>query len=104
MVKLSELLPDLRRKSELILDIADALGAGIYLSGTGGGKLYNDEPLFAEHHLQLKYSDFQHPVYPQLWGDFEPNLSILDALFNCGPEVRSFLNIKNHPSLKAIQD
>jgi hypothetical protein len=30
------------------------------------------------------YQDFQHPVYPQLWGDFLSHMSAIDLLFNCG--------------------
>ena len=32
------------------------------------------------------------PVYPQQWGDFLPNMSALDLLFNCGPESRHYLS------------
>jgi hypothetical protein len=30
--------------------------------------------------------EWRAPVYPQLDGDFIPDLSILDLLLNCGPE------------------
>jgi hypothetical protein len=30
------------------------------------------------------WQDFVHPVYPQLHGPFEPYLSIVDLVFNCG--------------------
>jgi hypothetical protein len=29
--------------------------------------------------------EFEAPIYPQRYGRFEPNLSIVDLLFNCGP-------------------
>jgi hypothetical protein len=32
------------------------------------------------------------PVYPQLWGDFIANLSVLDLIFNCGDAARPILN------------
>ncbi|RMG61156.1 MAG: hypothetical protein D6715_14220 [Calditrichaeota bacterium] len=90
-VRLSQLLSSFGQKSQLIVDICTALGAGIYLSGTGGGREYNDEALLKANGIELRYSDFVHPVYPQLWGDFVPNLCILDLLFNCGPESRTIL-------------
>jgi len=31
------------------------------------------------------------PVYPQLWGDFIPNLSALDLALNCGPRAGDIL-------------
>ncbi len=40
--------------------------------------------LFEEEDVKLKYSEFQHPVYNQLWGDFIPNLSVIDFIFNAG--------------------
>ena len=31
------------------------------------------------------------PPYPQLWGAFEPNVSIIDLLLNTGAEAPRFL-------------
>ncbi|MDZ7771422.1 MAG: WbqC family protein [Balneolaceae bacterium] len=91
LVRLSELLDEFGEKTQLIADLCEALGAGVYLSGTGGGKEYNDDELLAEHGIELRYSKFEHPEYPQLWGDFESHLSVIDLLFNCGPESRELL-------------
>jgi hypothetical protein len=90
-LRLSKILSNYGKKTELIIDIAKEINGGIYLSGTGGGYDYNDQQLLSENNIILRYSDFKHPVYPQLWGDFEPNLSILDLLFNCGPESPKIL-------------
>lgn len=89
--RLSELGDDFGEKTELIVDICREVGAGAYLSGTGGGKEYNDEQLLASHGIELRYSDFEHPEYPQLWDGFESHLSVIDMLFNCGPESRELL-------------
>lgn len=83
-VFLSDLLTEFGQKTDLIIDICQALGANVYLSGTGGGKEYNDEQKLKQHGISLVYSDFKHPVYQQLWGEFVPNLSIVDLLFNHG--------------------
>lgn len=93
-VKLSDVLLTFGQKTDLIIDICNALEADIYLSGTGGGKVYNDEEKLSENGIKLIYNEFNHPVYPQLWEGFTPNLSILDLLFNCGRE--SILWIKNN--------
>jgi len=90
-VRLSNILKTTRKKNELIIDICKKIGAETYLSGTGGGKEYNDENLLNQHGIKLVYNDFKHPVYPQLWGDFIPNLSIIDLLFNCGPQSKTVL-------------
>jgi len=93
IVLLSDLLHDFGQKTDLIVDVCKALDADTYLSGTGGGKAYNDEAVMKQHGIRLVYSDFVHPVYPQFWGDFIPNLSILDLLFNCGEESRKILQL-----------
>jgi WbqC-like protein family len=90
-VRLSELLPSFGRKTELIVDVCRALEADAYLSGSGGGRDYNDEALLQEHGIDLRYDEFEQPEYPQLWGDFEPNLSVLDLLLNCGPASRALV-------------
>ncbi len=90
-MRLSEMLDNFGQKTDLIVDICKQLGADTYLSGVGGGKEYNDEETLNQNGIRLVYSKFEHPVYPQLWGDFVSHLSVLDALFNCGPETREFL-------------
>ena len=79
---------DLNVKGEstrLLVSIVKAVGGDVYLSGFGGAK-YQEEELFKQEGIELQYYEFNHPVYPQLWSDFVPNLSIIDLLFNCGPE------------------
>jgi hypothetical protein len=90
-VRLSELLPSFGQKTELIVDVCRALDADAYLSGSGGGRDYTDEALLKEHGIELRYDEFESPEYPQLWGDFEPNLSVLDLLLNCGPASRELV-------------
>lgn len=90
-IRLTDLLEDYGEKTQLIIDICKAAGADTYLSGTGGGKEYNDEKLLNEHDIELIYSDFKHPEYDQLWGDFESHLSIIDLLMNHGRESRKIL-------------
>lgn len=69
--------------TELLVNICKAVGADTYLSGPSG-KEYMDEELFEKEGINLRYSDFKHPVYTQLWGDFTPNMSIIDLIFNEG--------------------
>jgi WbqC-like protein len=85
-VLLSELLSAFGQKNELIGEICHALGADVYLSGSGGGREYADAAALAALGVDLRFDEYEPAVYPQLWGDFEPRLSVLDALFNCGVE------------------
>lgn len=93
--RLSSILKDFGQKSDLIIDICEQLNARVYLSGDGGGKDYNDEALLKENGIMLEYLNFKHPQYNQLWGEFVPNLSILDLLFNHGKESRDIILSEN---------
>jgi hypothetical protein len=78
---------DIRTTStQRIIDICKKLNADTYLSGTGG-KDYMDESLFAANGIRLVYQEFKHPVYGQVFEGFEPCMSIIDHLFNCGPDL-----------------
>jgi hypothetical protein len=90
-VRLSELDGVSGAKAELVLEVCLAVGADVYLSGSGGGRDYNDEELLASRGIELRYDEYVYPEHPQLWGPFEPNLSILDMLLNCGPASRELV-------------
>jgi hypothetical protein len=83
-----------RGPTNVNLTICRLLGADEYLSGAFG-KQYLDEAQFAEHGIRVRYQDFQHPVYPQLWGDFVPNMSVIDLLFNCGDASLNIIHQAN---------
>ena len=55
-VRLSDTVQSAHQKTDLIVDICSALGADAYLSGTGGGRDYNDEELLREprHRASLR--------------------------------------------------
>ena len=52
---------------------------------------YLDQNLFREADIELEFFKVPPPVYPQLWGDFIPNLSAFDLLFNGGPKAHDIL-------------
>lgn len=86
----SDLKQDFGNKNERNRNIVSYLGGEIYLSGIGA-KAYNSESHFTERQIKLVYQDFKHPIYPQRFGSFVPNLSIIDMLFNCGPETMDII-------------
>jgi hypothetical protein len=79
--------------SERLAAICKSLGANTYLSGAGGREYLNLEA-FHNKEITVIFQEFKHPVYPQLYGDFIPNLSLLDLLFNCGPDSLNVLEGK----------
>lgn len=70
-------------REQKIVDICIALDGSIYYSGTGA-RAYQNENNFSENGLELRYSSFKVFQYPQLWGDFQSNVTIVDYLMNCG--------------------
>jgi len=84
LIRASELNVE-EKSTQLLINIVKKLEGQTYLSGYGGRE-YQEEHLFREAGITLQYYDFKSPVYPQLWEDFIPKLSIIDLLFNCGPE------------------
>jgi hypothetical protein len=71
------------KNSELVLAQCKKLNADVYLSGNGA-RGYLDVPKFEQENIKVVFQDFNHPTYPQLYGDFAPNLSIVDYLFCTG--------------------
>lgn len=82
-------------KEEKILDICDTLNCKIYYSGTGA-KVYQDEDNFGLRGIELRYSKFQPFEYPQLWGAFQVNVTVLDYLMNCGYDWDNVMRHQNN--------
>jgi len=70
-------------KEEKVLDVLTELDATIYYSGIGAAA-YQNQTDFTERGIELRYSTFKPFIYPQFWGEFESNISILDYLMHCG--------------------
>jgi len=77
--------------SELLAAICREVGADTYLSGFGGKGYMEKEP-FERSAVKVRDYDFAHPEYRQLWGEFVPNLSVVDLLFNEGSRSLNILN------------
>jgi hypothetical protein len=70
-------------RNDRIISICKHFGADIYLSGQGARK-YNDPEAYARENISIQYQEFIQPGYPQINGNFIPNLSVIDGLFNTG--------------------
>lgn len=75
----------IRNKSDRIIDMCQKLHASSYVFGKLG-RAYADFETFQAAGIKVYFQDYQHPTYPQIHGDFAPNLSIIDLLFNMGPD------------------
>ncbi len=83
-------------KSEKLIHICNQLRADTYLSGPSAQD-YLDLSLFNKNNIEVTWMDYRdYPPYSQQFGDFNPNLSIIDLLFNEGLNAKEFLKSKNH--------
>jgi hypothetical protein len=77
--------------NERLLALCAELGATHYLSGPAA-KAYLDVGQFAASGVQVEWMSYEgYAPYRQLGDDFEPRLSIVDALFNAGEAALSCL-------------
>jgi hypothetical protein len=89
-ISLSSALDIEEKSTKRLINIVEKVGGTHYLTGTGS-RDYLDEDLFRRSGLSLEWQNFQHPQYDQLYGDFIPYLSVLDLVFNCGPESKDIV-------------
>ncbi|MBI3099098.1 MAG: WbqC family protein [Planctomycetes bacterium] len=72
--------------TDLVVDLCRKSGGDVYLSGRHG-RDYLEPGKFAAAGIGLEFQEYAHPVYRQAHeGPFVPDLSIVDLLFNHGPE------------------
>lgn len=77
--------------TERLLELCIAVGATRYVSGPAA-KNYLDIQMFQRHGIEVSWMDYSgYEAYPQLWGAFDPSLSIVDLLLNTGPNAKQFL-------------
>jgi len=68
-----------------LVNICKHCGADVFYEGASGAN-YIEPAAFERHGVKVQFQDYKHPVYSQLHGAFEPYMSCVDLLFNCGPE------------------
>lgn len=85
-------------KSDLVLDMCVKLKATTYIFGEQG-KNYADAPSFRRNGIDIRFQEYVHPRYRQLFGAFEPYMSVVDLLFNEGPASRAVLMSGNAASV-----
>lgn len=75
------------QKLERLLELVTKAGAERYISGPAA-KDYIESARFAELGIELVWKDYSgYPEYPQRFPPFDHGVSILDLLFNVGPDA-----------------
>ena len=78
-------------KTERLADLCRQAGATDYVSGPAA-RDYIEPEVFADYGIGLHWFDYAgYPDYPQLWGPFVHEVSVVDLLFNCGDEAPRYM-------------
>ena len=77
--------------SEKILQLVKQLGGTVYITGHGARNYLNHE-LFERNGIIVEYMDYKRTPYPQLYGRFNPHVSILDLIANVGYRGKDWIH------------
>lgn len=78
-------------KTERLVDLCRQAKAVEYISGPAA-KDYLNEDTFKLNDLTLTWFSYSgYESYPQLWGEFNHGVTILDLLFNCGDHAAKYM-------------
>ncbi len=83
-------------KTDRLVNLCRQARATKYLSGpTARG--YIDPSAFEKAGIQLEYFDYSgYPEYPQIYEPFDHYVSVLDLIFNVGPEATRYMKSFNN--------
>jgi hypothetical protein len=78
-------------KTARLVAVCQKYGATVYYTGPAA-KTYLEEDLFAAAGICVHYCDYSgYPGYEQLHGPFVHEVSVLDLMFNTGPDFRKYM-------------
>lgn len=78
-------------KTERLLSICEQAGGTRYVSGPAA-RDYLDESMFESRGVAVEWMDYSdYPEYPQLHGDFEHGVSVLDLMLQVGSDTPRFM-------------
>jgi hypothetical protein len=79
------------KKGDRVIELLKKANAEYYLSGPAA-KDYINEKVFKENNISLEWMDYSnYPEYTQLYPPFEHFVSIIDLIFNEGPNTLNFM-------------
>lgn len=78
-------------KDQLLASICKELQANEYISPPGSSGYLKESKEFSNINVPVKYFNYNHPTYQQLYGDFLSHMSVIDMIMCCGSEKSSEL-------------
>jgi len=76
--------------TDRLISLLGKVGATTYVSGPSA-RDYLDEAQFRRNGIRLEYKSYDYAPYPQPWGPFVGEVSVLDLIANVGPAARDHL-------------
>lgn len=85
-------------KADLLASLCKEVGATEYISVPGSKNYLDESSAFEDIGVPVRYFNYRHPEYPQLFGNFLSHMSVIDMLFNCGEQssdlIRSGIKVE----------
>ncbi len=76
------------QRSALLVALCQEVGSEHYLSTPGAADyLREEQAVFHDAGIAVSFHRYEHPIYPQIGTGFEPYASVIDLLFQTGPEA-----------------
>lgn len=87
------------KRTELLANICNAVGATEYISPLGSAEyLLSEQDILRRNGVEIFFQNYQHPEYHQLFSPFLPYASVIDVLFNEGESAASILRTGRNQS------
>lgn len=81
-------------RSERLANICQEAGGTCYVSSPAA-RAYLEHKPFVKNGIRVEWFNYEnYPAYPQLWGAFVHEVSIIDLLLNCGENSRQYMKTK----------
>ncbi len=92
------------KRTELLANICQAVGATEYLSPLGSAEyLLAEQDVLRSRGVKIEFQNYEHPQYRQVFEPFEPFASIIDLLFNYGEEATTVIRTGRRNSYSVEQ-
>jgi hypothetical protein len=78
------------RKNDYLIGLCHRTDCDMYLFGSSGHD-YADLDQWQGEGIAAAFQHYEHPQYAQINGPFVSHLSVIDLMFNCGPESLAIL-------------
>lgn len=76
--------------SDRVLQVTQKSGGDVYITGHGAAR-YLDHEKFERHGVRVEYMRYRKLPYPQPHGPFDPHVSSLDLVAQCGREGARYI-------------